>query len=86
MQRTYGCLARREAVAIRSRSQLEGKWTSESPYKVMARIRLLGILLSLSRSLAREAVLLRVLRCPRAALENRAKVRLLGPHWRGAEL
>lgn len=49
-------------------------------------IRLLGILLSLSRSLAREAVLLRVLRCPRAALENRAKVRLLGPHWRGAEL
>lgn len=84
MQRTYGCLARREAVAIRS--QLGGKWTSESPYKVMARIRLLGILLSLSRSLAREAVLLRVLRCPRAALENRAKVRLLGPHWRGAEL
>lgn len=43
MQRTYGCLARREAVAIRSRSQLGGKWTSESPYKVMARIRLLGI-------------------------------------------
>lgn len=86
MQHTYGCLARREAVAIRSRSQLGCKWTSESPYKVMARIRLLGISLSSSCSPAREAVLLRVLCCPRAALENRAKVRLLGPHWRGAEL